>query len=103
MSLNEVDEDLLVEVGAVSEVQRWLQADRVHNQRDELGHPRVYMVLVQLVHQNHNDRQLLQHLQGQNSLGNKAVAKVANSVRGFLRLHRGDREASMRRSVNVQL
>ena len=39
---HEVDEDLLVEGGALAKVGRGLQADRVHDQRNKLFHLRVF-------------------------------------------------------------
>ena len=60
-----------------------LQRDGVHDEGDELGHVGVHVVLVQLVHEHHDDGQLGQHLQALHSFRDNVVLKAGN--RAFAR------------------
>ena len=59
---HEIDEDLLVEVLVGELSLRRLERDRVHDQRDKLGNLLMNELLVKLVHQHHDNRELLKDL-----------------------------------------
>ena len=70
---DEVNKHLLVKGGVGALGYGGLQHDGVHDEGDELSHLVVDVLLVQLVHQHHDDRQLSQHLQGHHRLRDQVV------------------------------
>ena len=104
LSSHEVHKDFFVEGWTLPEVLGRDEGDGVHDERDKLGHLHVNLLLVQLVHQHHDDGQFLQNFQGQHSFGDEAVGEVGRVVRSFLLcLHRGDGEGLRQLGLDVQL
>ena len=50
-----------------------LQGDGVHDEGDELGHVGAHVLLIQLVHEHHDDGQLRQNLQRQHRLRDQVI------------------------------
>ena len=104
LSAHKIDKDLLVEILVLPLRHRRLQRDRVHDQRNELRHLLVDKLLVQLVHQDDDDGQLLQHLEAQHRLGDEVVGDVRGPVRHLLLRRDGrHRERLAQQGLNIQI
>ena len=89
--MDKVGEDLLVEVFVRTLRRRRLQGYGRHDQWDELGHFLVDELLVELIHEHHNDGQLLQALEGQHRLRDEVVRDRLLVLRHRLLLGRDGR------------
>lgn len=54
---------------------QWLQRYGRHDQRHEFGDFKMNVLLVDLIHQHHNDGQFLEHFQRQYAFRNQIVLK----------------------------
>lgn len=61
----------------------WLQNYGVHNEWNEVCYILVHLLLVQLEHEHHDDRQLCQHLQGEHCTGYQVVLQRKSMAKLF--------------------